>query len=1464
MNFQKRLIDFYNRRGIPCFSMIEKENNVYVEEVNDAFLKIFGRTLDINPGMEIKGLFPVEDYYEFYKALNESKKNKEYTFTHSYTGENQNLRLLFNIIYMEEESSTDYHKFLCTIFNIPHEGKKGNLFKEYGDEWDSFLNTLPGIIIILDSKYKIIRCNRRFIEKINLNTEEIIGKDIRNFFSPDTSEKFLEKVSSMKEFSLIKFKGDFLTKFNKQLNVWIRALPFFGENKNLYRVVLFCEEMKENDIAREIIETSEFTEVKYKTLFENAGDAIFLMKDDRFIECNEKTLEMFGCRKEDIIGETPYRFSPDFQPDGRPSREAALERIEKALSGVPQHFYWKHTKLDGTPFDAEVSLNSIRIGEEVLLQAIVRDITEKKTIQDNLRKSYELIKAILDNSPIGISVRDRTGTLLIYNEAWKKIWNISDKEIERDLTKREHLKFDERDDYLSEYHDKVKEIYTRGGTLFLSELKIKNPRPGGARWISQYFYSIRGEDGNVEKVVILTQDITSKKMKELQQEVKIKLLNNIRGVESIEECLKLGCEAVKEAQLFKTCIMKLYYENPEEGMQLLERVKKKGLKISNSYFIPSENKSSSFNAYEKKMDVFNYINGLWQDGDQLVVPVYDKEGKLEASILVDEPLDGKRPGRDKILYLEEIADIVVRYVRELRNLIQIKESENKYRQLLHNSVIGIFVLQNFVIKFCNKKLLQMLGYDREEVIGKSIKNFLPSQEWEKLKKENLIELFKKGEARDYTTQLIRKDGTVIDVEVRGGRILYEGSYAFQGTLVDITQKKKMEKMLKTLNNMYKMVANALVSSNDVRDMLNKILQWVSDVIDFGSADIALRIEDDLIMVTKTKSINEDFYKDLFNLQKEKGREFILGKKTLELGKPIFVENPVENPLTSYAREVIMQYNISNIYSVPILSKGKPIGVLQITFDGNKRMKSTEKEIIDIVSKEISAGIDKIISEEMLKHRERLYSMLLENINEGIYLLRDKHYEYVNPKFCEITGYTFKELTDEDFDYSILIPEEFRDFMEERYKTMMEGKEISSNYEIKLRRKDGKLIDVAVNTVRIEYRGGTFILGIIRDITQELRIKEELAKLEKLETIGVLAGGIAHDFNNILMGIVGNISLAKMHCKYGDEIYKILDDAEKASLSAKNLTKQLLTFSKGGTPVKEVIDLKELLKSSVEFTLRGTKTKAEFEIQEDLYPVEVDEGQISQVINNIVLNAVQAMPEGGIIRVRAKNVHISSDTSLSLKEGDYVLIEIEDQGVGIPPEHLPKIFDPFFTTKHKGSGLGLAISFSIIKKHKGEISVDSTPGKGSTFYIYLPASSKKTFTKKMEQHIEKGKGKILIMDDQDMVIKVASEMLEYLGYDVFYAKNGADAVKLYREEKEKGVPFDAVILDLTVPGGMGGKEAAQNIIKFDPDARLIVSSGYSTAPIMSNYRDYGFSDVITKPYTISKLSQVLKRVLEKKK
>ena len=499
------------------------------------------------------------------------------------------------------------------------------------------------------------------------------------------------------------------------------------------------------------------------------------------------------------------------------------------------------------------------------------------------------------------------------------------------------------------------------------------------------------------------------------------------------------------------------------------------------------------------------------------------------------------------------------------------------------------------------------------------------------------------------------------------------------------------------------------------------------------------------------------------------------------------------------------------------------------------------------------------AEQALRRSEERYRAIVNATHDIMWALDTTgNFTFVNTQGERATGFRF-----EDWEGTSFAPLIHPDDLEKSLTTFaatMRGESV--RYEVRVLDAQGQVRHLMANLEPLRDDGVIVgMVGLGTDITDRKRLEDELHKAQKLESLGLLAGGIAHDFNNILTAIVGSVALAKRAREQPELQAETLEMAERACLRARDLTQQLLTFSRGGAPLRKPGSIAELLRETAEFALRGSNVRCELALEPDLRMVDMDAGQINQVVNNVVINAAQSMPHGGTVRLRAGNVEVTGTHpgSPSLAAGHYVRVSVQDEGIGIPAEHLPNIFDPYFTTKADGTGLGLATSYSIVRRHDGYIEVETVPGRGTTFHIYLQATDRK---EKSEPHRRDGKavvgGRVLLMDDEEMILEVGSRMLQLFGYEVEITKDGAEALARYREAMVRGERFDAVILDLTVPGGMGGRDAARALRKLDAGAFLIASSGYSTDPVMADHKMYGFDAVVAKPYVPEDLERALKR------
>lgn len=508
------------------------------------------------------------------------------------------------------------------------------------------------------------------------------------------------------------------------------------------------------------------------------------------------------------------------------------------------------------------------------------------------------------------------------------------------------------------------------------------------------------------------------------------------------------------------------------------------------------------------------------------------------------------------------------------------------------------------------------------------------------------------------------------------------------------------------------------------------------------------------------------------------------------------------------------------------------------------------------------------SKEALKQSKEEFEKVIASIPDALYsALVNKTGKildsYYSPVIEQITGYPPSFFDGEKNTWSSIVHPDDLPMLRKRNTKAIIEKQKQARMEYRIIHKSGEIRHIR-SSVTFNYLENGLIRadGVLMDVTEMKNAEMELMRIQKLESIGVLAGGIAHDFNNILTAILGNISLAKMISGNDSRVEERLTEAERACLRAKDLTQQLLTFSKGGTPVKKATSLAHLLKETATFLLRGSNIKPQFEFSDNLWLVEADEGQLSQVINNLVINAKQAMPTGGIVKIRAYNYFNDGHSDLPLPKGKYVCFSIQDTGVGIDENSLEKIFDPYFTTKKTGSGLGLAVTFSVIKKHKGHITVQSKVNEGTIFFVYLPASDKMTLDEQEDNTSPTQlQGRVLLMDDEEFIRDVGTEMLNSLGLEVETAKDGEEAVNRYKKALESGKKFDLVILDLTVPGGKGGKETIEELHSVDAQVTAIVSSGYSNDPILAHYSEYGFKGYVSKPYRVEEISSTIQKVLQ---
>jgi PAS domain S-box-containing protein len=614
---------------------------------------------------------------------------------------------------------------------------------------------------------------------------------------------------------------------------------------------------------------------------------------------------------------------------------------------------------------------------------------------------------------------------------------------------------------------------------------------------------------------------------------------------------------------------------------------------------------------------------------------------------------------------------------------------------------------------------------------------------------------------------------------------------------------------------------------------------------------------------------------------------ILGVLVVEsANKTLHYANPAICKMLGYSQEEIMNMKIEDIHpkkdfqhilaafnkkreenkqivpNIPFLRKDGRVFIADIS------VKSIMSDGVECNICMIIDVTEKIKAEKVLNDNKEKYKTFFENSHDAMLIIKGGRFIDCNKAAVEMLQYSRKEeflgMKPDDLSPEFQPDGQLSaDKASEMLKLTFKNK--SNIFEWTHKKKDGSLFPVEVSLTFIDFGGEEIIHTVWRDISQRKKAENEVIKMQKLRSLGILAGGIAHDFNNILMGIYGNLSLVKLELNKEDPAFDLIDAAEKSMSRATSLTNQLLTFSKGGAPIKELIQVEELIYDVVRFTLSGSNIKPVIKRNHDLWAADADKGQIQQVMSNLIINAKQAMPLGGKIYVTLENIEVDNEKFKQLKDGKYIKIIVRDEGTGIPVEDINSIFDPYFTTKQTGNGLGLATVYSIIDKHNGYIDVSSVSGQGATFTIYIPAFEddvEKQDQKKSKIKVDFGSSpKILIMDDTEALLKLLSKSLLKQGFEVETAINGEEVIEKYKEHIQKETPFDVVCMDLTIPGGMGGAEAVKELIRIDPNVKAVVLSGYSNDPVMANFKDYGFVGKLTKPFGIKEFHQELIRVIE---
>ena len=777
---------------------------------------------------------------------------------------------------------------------------------------------------------------------------------------------------------------------------------------------------------------------------------------------------------------------------------------------------------------------------------------------------------------------------------------------------------------------------------------------------------------------------------------------------------------------------------------------------------------------------------------------------------------------------------VLLWNRSLRRMVHSKTSNLAEREALLQSIFrsapdGIGLVTDRSFDWCNRKIADITGYSTEELQGQSTRLLYFDDASYLEAGKRLYDLAAETDTGSLETRWRRKDGSAIDVLVSSSPVKPERQMpCYTITVLDITARKRAEAALLQSEEKYREIFNAPSEAIFVHDAdsgrildVNRSMLQMFGIDDYQQA-LASTVDD--------LSANTPPYSE------KEAMAWL--KRSVTHGPQLFVWHSRRKNGDLFWTEVALKF----------ITLHDDRFILAVVRDIDKRRRAEEA---------------------LAAEKERL-AVTLRSIGDGVITTDiDGAIVMLNAVAEKLTGWSQREAEGKPISevLRLIDTKTRRQDTNPVRQVLQSGAIVGQASHSLLIARDGSERSVTSSAAPIRDRQSK-IIGVVlvfRDVSDKLKMEEELLKVRKLESVGVLAGGIAHDFNNLLAAILGNIDLARHLLPEGEKAATLLQNAEKASFRAKDLTQQLLTFSKGGEPITETASIGEVISESAEFILHGGNVACSYDMQEDLWLVEIDRGQMSQVIQNLILNSKQAMADGGRISIVCRNVEDISGLHLPLPaDRKYIRITISDTGAGISADILSRIFDPYFSTRKDGSGLGLAVAHSIITNHHGHISVESAPDTGTAFTILLPASAGKMAPPQpASQPPSEGKGRIMVMDDEEMVREITANMLHHLGYEVVTTASGEETIERYRQLQAASQTVDAVIMDLTIPGGMGGKEAVRLLHDIDPEARVLVASGYSNDPVLAQFRDFGFSATLIKPYRLHDLQQTLQLVLTPK-
>ncbi len=1234
------------------------------------------------------------------------------------------------------------------------------------------------------------------------------------------------------------------------------------------------------------------TEERYLNLFEGLPDAAWVFDPEtlRFLDVNGAAVRRYGWTRAEFLTLRATEIRPDEDKAGFELAVADCVRYGHAAS------VRRHRSKDGRYLDVEVLSRLVEIEGKQAILSIGRDVTDQLRSAEALRVSEERFRRLFEYAVEGVYESKPTGGFANVNPAFARMLGYATPAemlaATEDHMEKLYVNPTRRDDFFERL----------GAADQLVDFESEVYKADGSRcWISENVRAVRDPAGRLTHLQGFVTDITSRKRAEAAlrgSESRHRALFEQSPVAIVEFDYSKLRDAFDELRLEGVSDFTAHaLANRELGLRVLGLAQPVGMNESAVRALGGNSKEHVIASFmqiltPEAIEVrLRSLAVLWRGGNQTEgeLPLRRLDGKLRHFFFRWwMPLIDGKPSFERT----QIALIDVTDLRQTEAAL--RTSEQRYRMLFEHSPVGVVeydyrpaaawvesVRASGVTDFpawldahpaeftaaamrvpcvgANHTALRLVGAGSlDEALANVSRIFTP--EIFTARRTAFIAVWNGTNENEGETTLRSIDGSLRRVYQHwwvptvDGRPYYERT---QLAFLDLTAIKSAEAALKASEGRFRTLLEqspVAVVEHDYREAKATLDALRRD----GVTDLATHMEArpeftaKLIEQTKFVTINKAAV-SLFAGGGPMDEQTIATR----LREPAVQRARKGNYLALWrgalAHEGEIIYDAANgkrwhfvhKWSVPII-------------DGAPAYQWTQTVLLDITSIRTAEAA-------LADERERL-AVTLRGMTEGVISTnRAGNVSFINEAACELTGWPENEAVGQSLTEIFALRHELTDAVLDAPAAAALARDCAIDLppRAQLLRRGGAPVLVEGRCAPMHDPSGRAIgaVLVLRDVTERGRLQAELQRAAKLESIGVLAGGIAHDFNNLLTIVMGNLSLA-LQDKPTAPVANWLREAERGTKRARDLTRQLLTFAKGGDPVRSAIHLPEVVREAAEFAVHGAKVRCEFDLPDNLRAADADKGQIAQVVHNLVLNATQAMHGGGIIRIALRNETLAFDQP-PLPAGEYLQLTLSDQGPGIAPENLSHIFEPYFTTKDGGSGLGLATVYSIVRKHRGHITVESQLDRGTTFRIWLPAAKEAPPASSTSRSpFETLKGRILFMDDEEAIRSLTQALLTRLGIEVTLTADGESAVKEFSAARVAGRPYDAVMMDLTVPGGMGGRDAMKAILAIDPAARGIVSSGYSSDPVLANYRAHGFMAVVPKPYRVNDLTRALREVLKK--